>query len=152
VCRIAPFAAFDHRCAAGRPGAQSGLQPAARSQEVSGLTRLASRSFVEIEMLAMANGVTKPLDIGSPPFIVEQGTSACGASRPRSRTASTKCIRTRMRHRIGYEKPPENRMNAGFWTAGCIMGQAQKRFARHLSAHLPARFHHWRSRITRTEK
>ena len=36
--------------------------------EVSDLFRRALRPSVEIELLAIANGVIKPLDIGSPPF------------------------------------------------------------------------------------
>jgi len=80
VCRSFAFVTSSGR---GKPRAATRHEAqAARSPEVSDLTGLASRSSVEIEMLAMANGVIKPLDIGSPPFIVElrelQPESQCG--------------------------------------------------------------------------
>lgn len=69
LCRIAPFVALVHSShrAVTPPRLETEAQ-AERSTGVSDLADLALRSSVAIETLAMANGVIKPLDIGSPPF------------------------------------------------------------------------------------
>ncbi|HMM13949.1 MAG TPA: hypothetical protein PKA57_04925 [Parvibaculum sp.] len=70
VYRAAPFVALGAFVALPErfsPGDDDRRQ-AMKSPGVSDLTALALRSSVAIEMLAMANGVIKPLDIRSPPF------------------------------------------------------------------------------------